>query len=239
VSHSLLNLQFESEAIKVQNQNWIDFLKNYSHFPYHAKFTDNGPIVSDSEGRKFQIDFIQDRTNYHKFKNSVRKEPLARALGAGQKGTRLLDMSAGLGIDAVFLSQLGFKVTALERNPLIFMCLKIAEEKSQKLLTDVPHFIFSEAIEYLKSLVPENFDVGYFDPMFPDKKKSALPRQEMVVFKNLVGLDPDALEVVEYVCQKKLFKRFVVKRPIGAETYLKPDGSIEGKIIRYDIYSSH
>ena len=72
--------------------------------------------------------------------------------------------------------------------------------------------------------------------MFPQKKKSALPKQEMVIFKNLVGSDDDATEVLSLAIGSKKFKRCSVKRPLSAEPLLPTSGSIEGKIIRYDIY---
>lgn len=240
MNESHLTFRFEHDSLQETYQTWIDFLKEHAlQYDYEVFFTENGPIVTDREQRKFHIDFIHDRNHYHKIKSGLNKEPLARALGSGQKGLKLLDLSAGLGVDSIFLSQMGFQVTAIERNPLIYMCLKIAEDKAVSQLSAVPQFILSESIDYLDTLEPGQFDVGYFDPMFPDKKKSALPKQEMVVFKNLVGSDEDAKEVIETVCQKKLFKRFVVKRPLAAEAYFKPDGAIQGKIIRYDIYSSH
>lgn len=240
MNESRLTFRYEQDSLQNTYQTWVDFLKEHAlQYDYEVFFTENGPIVTDRENRKFHIDFIHDRNHYYKTKSGLNKEPLARALGSGQKGFKLLDLSAGLGVDSVFLSQMGFQVTAIERNPLIYMCLKIAEDKALKELLKVPQFILSESNDYLNLLQPGQFDVAYFDPMFPDKKKSALPKQEMVVFKNLVGHDEDAKEIIENVCHKKLFKRFVVKRPLAAEAYLKPDGAIHGKIIRYDIYSSH
>lgn len=230
----MIKLQFATPELENKFSAWKNFLsENFNdETDYIVRFESEIPVILDSEGRKFKIDF-SETSNYKKVKSSLAKEPLARALGSGAKGLKLLDLSAGLGVDAVFLSQLGFKVIALERNPLVYMALKIASELNPQV-----EFIFAEAHRYLQAVVPEQFDVAYFDPMFPEKKKSALPKQEMVFFKNLVGADEDAVQIVNYALEKKLFKRFVVKRPLAAEPLKKPSGSISGKIIRYDIYGA-
>lgn len=224
---------FADPELETKFGHWQSFISDHfkSTENYKIHFDSQIPTILDSEGRKFKIDFLGDHLSYDKVKSSVNKEPLAKALGSGNKGYRLLDLSAGLGVDSVFLQQLGFKVTAIERNPLIYMALKIASEHMPEI-----EFIFSDSLKFLESLTPEQFDVAYFDPMFPEKKKSALPKQEMVFFKNLVGYDEDAVHIVNLAISKKLFKRFVVKRPLSAEPFKKPAGHIEGKIIRYDIY---
>ena len=225
---------FADSALEKKNSEWKKFISQHlkTDQVLQVHFDSEVPTIVDAEKRKFKIDFLNDHLNYNKKKSSISKEPLAKALGGGAKGHKLLDLSAGLGVDAVFLYQLDFQVTALERNPLIYMALKIASQQIDEKI----NFIFTDAKEFLQKLKPQDFDAAYFDPMFPEKKKSALPKQEMVFFKNLVGQDPDAGDIVKYAVDKKLFKRFVVKRPISAEPFLKPSGSIEGKIIRYDIY---
>lgn len=224
---------FSTPELESKFGHWTQFVsENFKSEEYYKVHFDHQiPTIFDIEGRKFKIDFLGDVTNYSKIKSSINKEPLAKALGSGQKGLKLLDLSAGLGVDAVFLSQLGFKVTAVERNPLVYMALKIASEHFSGI-----EFIYSDSLKFLDAVTPEQFDVAYFDPMFPEKKKSALPKQEMVFFKKLVGHDEDALQIVNLALEKKLFKRFVVKRPLTADSFKKPAGSIEGKIIRYDIY---
>ena len=229
----MVQFVFANQDLETKFGHWQSFInENFkAEDNYKVHFDSAIPTIFDQDGRKFKIDFLGDSLNYNKVKSSVNKEPLAKALGSGNKGYKLLDLSAGLGVDSIFLYQLGFKVTAVERNPLVYMALKIASEH----LPEV-EFIYSDSLKFLETVSPEQFDVAYFDPMFPDKKKSALPKQEMVFFKNLVGHDEDAINIVNLATERKLFKRFVVKRPLAAEPFKKPAGSIEGKIIRYDIY---
>lgn len=224
---------FANSDLEAKYGFWKSFLKeNFkTDETYKIQFDSSIPTIFDSDGRKFKIDFLSDNSNYSKVKSSINKEPLAKALASGTKGFKLLDLSAGLAVDSVFLHQLGFKVTAVERNPLVYMALKIASEQLPEI-----EFVYSDSLKFLESVQSGDFDVAYFDPMFPEKKKSALPKQEMVFFKNLIGTDEDASQIVNLATEKKLFKRFVVKRHLAAESFKKPAGSIEGKIIRYDIY---
>ena len=219
------------------SERWKLFLNQ--HFKANQKiqiiFDSEAPTIIDSENRKLKIDFKNDSENYKKFKSNIGSEPLSRALGGGKKGLRLLDLSAGMGIDAVFLCQLGYSVTAIERNPLLFLVLNEARRNADMALQKNIEFVFSEALIFLKTTSAE-FDICYFDPMFPQKKKTALPKQEMALFKNLVGDDVDAAAVLKTAIDSKKFKRCVVKRPLSAEPLLPASGAIEGKIIRYDIY---
>lgn len=232
-----IKFTFANDELQKKYADWQTYInENITNSePLEIRFDSTIPTIIDHEQRKFKIDFLNDHLNYKKIKSGLNKEPLAKALGSGQKGFKLLDLSAGLGVDSIFLQQLGFQVTGLERNPIIYMALKIAAVEFNLVSEQKIEFLNIDALSFLKSQV-EKYDVGYFDPMFPDKKKSALPKQEMVIFKNLVGSDIDGSEVVKYVVENKIFKRFVVKRPLQAEAFVKPSGAIEGKIIRYDIY---
>ena len=244
ITHILTDINYKNLF-----ENWSYFLTPYEHSVDHIKieYLAECPILTDLEGRKFQIDFVNDKINYHKKKLGINSEPLSRSLGSGKQGKKILDLSAGLGIDAIFLTQLGYQVKALERNPFIFKALDNALnclnqfQNLNSISNSALEFIFTEALVFLKETKDE-FDVCYFDPMFPAKKKSALPKQEMVFFKKLVGTDADSQEIIEYAILSKKFKRIVVKRPSTSDPYIsksiKPAGAILGKMIRYDIYSN-
>jgi 16S rRNA (guanine1516-N2)-methyltransferase len=234
IEHRLLNEQYKALC-----DQWTAFLKPFENtVPYISiEYSGPYPLLLDEARRKFQIDFEGNATSYSKFKGGINSEPISRALGAGKFGKRVLDLSAGLGVDSVFLAQLGYHVTGIERNPFIYVALKTALENLTANYRTNLKFVFDHAQNFLHNNT-EEFDVGYFDPMFPSKTKSALPKQEMVFFKNLVGSDEDASTVLEMALLSKKFKRCVVKRPLSAAPLLKPAGNIKGKIIRYDIYSS-
>ena len=223
-------------------KEWNEFLlhNNFdASFVSEIDMSSKHPIIFDHNRNKFSINFVDNKKNYHKKKASIKSELISKALGAGRYGLKVLDLSAGLGIDSVFLAQLGYSVTSVERNPLIYLALNEASaQAAQSGLNLSLKFEFSEALAYLKNNKIAA-DVVYFDPMFPQKEKSALPRQEMVFFKNLVGNDADAEDVLSAALSVKGIKRVVVKRPIKAPALLKPHSSTEGKLIRFDIYGVH
>jgi 16S rRNA (guanine1516-N2)-methyltransferase len=237
INHIVLDPQYDLLCKK-----WTAFLDPYKNSVDHLtiEYKSQYPIFVDNEKRKFQIDFVNDRNSYHKFKSGLSSEPLSRAVGSGKYGKKILDLSAGLGIDAVFLAQMGYQVTAVERNPFIYLALENALMNLKSNYAENIKFVHSDAQDFLDK-IDGNYDVCYFDPMFPNKNKSALPKQEMVFFKNLVGADLDSSQVLMSALQSKKFKRCAVKRPLSAEPLglnekIKPVGQIKGKIIRYDIY---
>jgi len=75
--------------------------------------------------------------------------------------------------------------------------------------------------------------------MYPDKtgsKKSALPRKEMRIFKDVVGEDNDSDKFLDWALQTAK-DRVVVKRSLQApELKAKPSASYRGKSTRYDMY---
>lgn len=171
----------------------------------------------------------------------LRKQPLARALG--RKNRTVIDVTAGLGQDAFLSAAIGYKVIAIERSPLLAALLKDAVHR---MLCD------AETVRWLKGclviqegdarqLIPTQApaDVIYLDPMFPPKRrKSALPKRELRLLRELVGDDEDAGELFT-LARAHARNRVVVKRPHYAEV-LAPNPNIvhTGKLVRYDVYLS-
>ena len=216
-------------------EKWSEFLtRNQFDFGLvdRIDMTTPCPQIYDSAGNRFSVDFVENRQNYQKKKLNMKAELLSRALGAGKYGFNVMDLSAGLAVDAVFLAQLGYQVTSIERNPLIFLALEEALTHKPELSLQ---FKFGEALDYLAG-GPAGPEIIYFDPMFPEKTKSALPKQEMVFFRNLVGRDEDALQILESAIRKSGVKRVAVKRPVKAPALLKTTTTIEGKLVRFDLY---
>ena len=76
----------------------------------------------------------------------------------------------------------------------------------------------------------------YYDPMYPSKKKSALPRKEMRIFKEIVGEDRDSDLFFNWAI-KTATDRVVIKRPLDAPFIgREPHASYKGKSTRYDMY---
>lgn len=190
-------------------------------------------------GPKISLNFDEPSSNYFR-KGLGKKDLLLKAIGYGKGVRSVLDLTAGMLEDTVHFLSVGLKVTALERNPYIYFLIKKSVEASQRkeLFLNL-ELIHSEAMDYLNVIKAGEsviHDAIYFDPMFPAKKKSALPKQEMVLFHQIVGADLDFEKVFIKAFEKKKL-RLVVKRhlshlPFG--TGLRH--SFVGKAVRYDYY---
>ncbi len=222
-----LSLQLNSYGIRIADDSkWC--LK---------KSLENNWQIVDLENRKLQIDFDLNKHDYQRTHRGS-GELIARALGIKENIKQVVDLSAGLGIDAVLLSQLGFEVTSIERNPLLVFLLQEAQKKTQRTEIKKIKWILSDAAVFLNDLHLKVPTSCYFDPMYPEKKKTALPRQEMVIFRELIGADDDAKTILSKALQKG-FVRTAVKRPVKAEVLLeRPDFQLASKLVRFDIYYS-
>ncbi len=227
-------MNFEQEEVL---QSCREYLQKNNLADYKIHQQDGNFFVRDPEGREFTIDFDENKKDYSRKNKQGGQELLIKAVAGEKKLKKVLDLTAGLAIDAVFLSQSGFQVTAVERNPVLFFLLAHALKKTTRTDLKDLQFVFSDSLQFLKNLeVEHSFQVAYFDPMYPDKKKSALPRKEMQIFRELIGQDEDSQDLLKLVLQKN-FQRVIVKRPLKAE-FLLPGvvHSFKGTTVRYDLY---
>lgn len=224
-------------------QKWSEYLKipvnpnRLQDFSFHLYFENGKLTLRDPQGRKLNIDFDENHLDYIRQKHRGKNELLAKALGHSKGYRRVLDLSVGLGIDSVFLCQLGFQVQGVERSPLLFSLLSEAFARTNQRVLQGYQLFHSDSLQFLKSQKEIcQVDSIYFDPMYPHKKKSALPKQEMVIFRELVGDDEDA-SLVLAEAMKWPVHRVVVKRPLQAEELLPGvTHAFEGKVVRYDTY---
>lgn len=238
-----LSLCILASPVSAKAQEWSQFLnapinpeKPQDYF-FHFHIEGDSVFVRDQEGRKLVIDFDANHLDYQRRGHRGKSEMIAKALGAAKGCRKILDLSVGMAIDSVFLSQIGFQVTGVERSPVLYALLKEAFAKTQKPELANYQLIHADSLEFLQTQKNKiEIDSIYFDPMYPHKKKSALPKQEMVVFRDLVGDDADASEVLKLALTWPV-RRVVVKRPMKAEELLPGVvHSFEGKVVRYDTY---
>lgn len=224
-------------------QGHADFLKaplnpsNPEDYFFRLHVQDDRLFVKDAENRHLEIDFDENHLDYQRKGHRGKNELISKALGVAKGSKNILDLSVGMGIDSIFLTQLGFSVTGVERSPMLYLLLKEAFAKTKKTELKNYQLHFSDALKFLKDNKNKiAVDAIYFDPMYPHKKKSALPKQEMVVFRDLVGHDDDAAEVLKEALTWPV-QRVVVKRPLHAPE-LMPGvrHAYEGKVVRYDTY---
>ena len=191
-----------------------------------------GRLELIKEDQVFYFDIVA-QWQYHLKRNySVKKELLAKSLGLNKDRDNLIwDISCGTGKDSTLILSFGAKLVSFERSTHIAVLLEDAFLQ----LKDTVQFAFYPNDFRLNQNL-ENPDVIYFDPMYPEKKKSALPRKEMLIIRDLVGDDLDSYNVF-LDALKIAKKRVVVKRPLHGESiHPNPDIVFKGKSTRYDVY---
>lgn len=170
---------------------------------------------------------------------ALRGQPLGRAVGSGARTA--IDATAGLGFDAFALAAIGLQVKAVEREPWVRALLERAHSRAAADAALAPiaarvRIVAADARELLASHQP--VDVVLLDPMFPAKRKSdAKPPKAMQALAAVVGADQDS-DVLLLLALTVARQRVVVKRPRQAPPLanLKPAWTIEGKLLRFDVY---
>ena len=196
-------------------------------------------ILLDGESSSLHFDLDEGSVAYRAKSVSKNNELIARAIGCkSHYRPRVLDATAGMGRDSFIMAKLGCDVLMQERCEPIYLLLENALTRlfeNQPELKKYLHIQKLNSIESFEQL--EMIDVIYLDPMFPSRKKSALVKKEMRLFKKLAGEDLDADRLLSHALKAKV-KRVVVKRPKGAPQLmaLKPSHEINSKNFRFDVY---
>jgi len=189
------------------------------------------------------VDFVGGRVGYRLRSNDARSHALLKATGVSAgRPLRVIDATAGLGRDAFLLASMGASVTLIERAPavhaLLARGLATARGASAELAAIVSRMtlIHGDARALLPGLAA---DVVMVDPMHPERKKTALVKQEMRLLRQLVGDDPDVAELMQAALASHC-KRVVLKWPLRAEPMpglRKPSWQFAGKTVRYDVFA--
>lgn len=206
--------------------------------------TSNGLALCDQRHiyKPIYVDFVYGTLNYRRLHGGGRKQALGRAIGLkpGINPT-VIDATAGLGKDAFILSWLGCQVQMIERCSAIAALLHnglqraIQDKEIGTWISQRLQLIHSDTRHWLSQLT-EKPDVIYLDPMYPHRQKSALVKKEMRIFREIVGDDEDADELLHLALQQAK-KRVVVKRPKTALPLIeKPTLQIQSENTRYDVY---
>ena len=211
-------------------------------------------LLLDGKPSILKFDLSQGEVAQRAIKVSKSNEVVAKAIGCKPHyRPSVLDATAGMGRDSLIMAMLGCRVVMQERNFAIYHLLKNAltrlkenrdfkKEVSDRISLFQNNSLSENNCISANNCIPErskaeDIDVIYLDPMFPERKKSALVKKEMRLFKLIAGEDPDADELLINSLQKNV-KRVVVKRPKGAPCLAnkKPSHEIVAKKFRYDVY---
>jgi len=158
---------------------------------------------------------------------------LVKACGPGGSKQSLLDPFAGYGLDAVCLAQTGFSVTAVEREPVVWLLLQDLVAR-QGLAAQTLH---GDGMQLLQES-QQRWDVVYLDPMFPQRNKRALPNRGL---QHLQFLTEDSaaeldLNAVLPIAQRAARGRVVLKRRARDPVIRTPAFQVKGQSVRFDVY---
>lgn len=155
---------------------------------------------------------------------------LARACGAGRRPS-VADVFAGWGTDGLSLALKGCAVTLVERSPLVWALLDDLVARHALPAT----VVCAEAGTWCRAQ-RKSVDVAYLDPMFPPRRKRALPDMSMQLLRELA--ERDDLDLAERLEQARTAarQRVVIKRRIHDPAVGRPAWQLRGGRIRFDVY---
>ncbi len=192
------------------------------------------------------VDFTAGKARHRLQFGGGKGQDIAKAIGLHKiKHPHVIDATAGLGREAFVLASLGCSVTLLERSPMIYALLQDGLQRAQQSGDEAIRAIVTrmtlhhtEAFDWLNHLSDDAYpDVIYLDPMFPERRKSALIQKEMRCLQAIVGDNTDANRLLA-IARQRTRHRVSVKRPRLAPPLAEcpPAFVIKGKVVRYDIY---
>jgi len=206
----------------------------------HLNFSEDGLSFFHPEARskkKFQIDFNSGSTGW-RIKRADHEKLIKKALGKSDVPLNILDCTAGMLQDTLLFLSLGHQVTALEQSKILFHLLQdgISRSKDQHIFKKL-NLINTKASSYAAQA--KNFDVIYFDPMYPATKKTALSSGQIEYISKILEIEYlkdnsiNDFEVLQLIPARKM----VVKRPIKAKPFsLQTNYQVFGKTTRFDVY---
>ena len=176
-----------------------------------------------------------------------RKAPLLRAVWPRRwpEPPRVLDATAGLGEDGWLLARAGCRVTAAERDNVVFALLEDGHRRAAASVTpgvaaaaERLELVHGDALDVLRAwpqhAIPE---VVALDPMFHAARK-ATERKPMRVLRRILRDVGDHASAIRDVALERGVRRVVVKRPRLGNALPGPPANhrVEGKAIRFDVY---
>ncbi|MCP4767494.1 MAG: class I SAM-dependent methyltransferase [Gammaproteobacteria bacterium] len=211
--------------------------------------TDDLHIHADATG--VEVDMLAARLRFH---HSFISGPVAtraaqsaqlllKACNNKQRNIdKILDVTAGWGVDSYILARHGHQVTMLEQNQLVYAIVAcslelLAADAAAGVTASRMNIENTDANRYLNGLADDReYDCIYLDPMFRAHKSGAKPAKEMQILQAITAnVDIDDCFQAALL---KAGKRVVVKRAAKAPplSQLKPDLVYRARSIRFDIY---
>lgn len=191
---------------------------------------------------ELRVDFVEGSVAHRLRFGGGRGQDLAKAMGlrAGKTPT-IVDATAGLGRDSFLLASLGARVILIERSEQMHELLgqgmkRAAREGGQfREIIGRMTLLKGDALDLIPELPSEAILI---DPMHPERKNSALVKQDLRQVREIVGTDDDAADLVQLAI-KHARRRVALKWPAKAdpiEGVKKCTHQIIGKTTRYDVF---
>ena len=184
-------------------------------------------------------------------KSNLEREFLVKAsrikgMNTADGQLRAVDATAGFGEDSLLLAAAGYNVELYEYDPVIAALLRDARRRAAKSSDDALRDAVSrmdlregDSVSAMRAMAGSNEppDIVLLDPMFPERRQSALVKKKFQLLQQLEspceGADEsELLEAAEAAGPR----RIIIKRPLKGP-YLagrRPGYSITGKAVRYD-----
>lgn len=207
---------------------------------FHLITRSNGLQLKDAASRQkpLRVDFASPAL-HHRLRHGGKKELLLKAVGV-TPGWRVVDCTAGLGVDAFLLAAAGCHVTLLERSPVLVQLLKdgLARGREDDCCHDIVarmSLVQTDAADWLAEA--SEVDAIYIDQMFPARQKSAAVKGAMQVLQRFVGEQADRDSLLDAALQVGC-RRIVVKCPAqgGGSTRHTPAWQLKARSSRFDVY---
>lgn len=197
-----------------------------------------------------RVDFTAGRAAFRR--KQQKKELLVRAVegkggGINNASLKIIDATGGLGRDSFLLAAAGHQVCIFECQPVIAALLadglaRAGTHPETAKITQRIRLIAKNAVNALEAVKAggqegQGVDVVYLDPMFPERRKSALVKKELQLLQLLAHLDSAPEQLLTAALQVATH-RVVVKRPVKAPFLADcaPSHSLSGKTVRFDVY---
>ena len=156
----------------------------------HPNLSEDGLSFFHPEARsknKFQIDFNSGSTGW-RIKRADHEKLIKKALGKTEHPLNILDCTAGMLQDSLLFLCLGHQVTALEQSKILFHLLQdgISRSKDQHIFKKLD-LLNTKASSYAAQA--KNFDVIYYDPMYPPSKKLAIGSGQLEYISKILEIE--------------------------------------------------
>ncbi len=153
-----------------------------------------------------------------------------------------VDATAGMGEDSLLLAAAEYRVILYECNPVIAALLRDSLRRAETVpeLREIVRRMELKEGDSIEAMGKADISPDFIllDPMFPERKKSALIKKKFQLLHRLESPCRDEDELLDAAIRANP-RRLVIKRPLKGPFLAgkKPDFSLRGKAIRYDCFT--